>query len=237
MNPFRIGFRFADCKFQDAARIPRSGDRQSAARDQKCGAGKRHARELLYLAFLFIGCHAVSQNPPLDIHTREWDFGILLSGETGEEITNSFAESQIWSAGVFAGRMITDDCGNAWRRGRLEYAFDVIPIFETYGNQRTHGFGFDPVILRWNSALHASRVSPYIELSGGTVITPVNLPPGNTSSFNFMAKGGGGVYLRTRARQAFDIGVRWSHISNANLGVDNPEFNGVQLSIAYHWFK
>ena len=186
--------------------------------------------------FIFLSCTAYSQIP---IATPEpkWDFSIWAAGETGEERTNSFAEAQIWTAGIFAGRTLTDEIGNSWRRGRLEYAADFVPIFETYGNQRTHGIGFDPVILRWNSALHAATLSPYIELSGGGVSTPVNLPPGRTSSFNFMAKGGGGFYLRTRSRQALDLGLHWSHISNANLGADNYEFNGIQLSIAYHWFK
>jgi hypothetical protein len=190
-----------------------------------------------FLLTLFLPCVAYSQNSsgiPKDI---KWDFGIWLAGETGEETTNSFAQAQIWSGGIFAGRMLTGEIGSKWRRGELEYAFDVMPVFETYGNQRTHGIGFDPVILRWNSGLHSSRISPYIELSGGAVSTPVNLPPGRTSSFNFMAKGGGGIYWRTRPRQAFDIGLHWSHISNANLGADNYEFNGIQLSVSYHWFK
>ena len=187
--------------------------------------------------FIFLSCTAYSQNSPRATSEAKWDFSIWAAGETGEERTNSFAEAQIWTAGIFAGRTLTDEIGNSWRRGRLEYAADFVPIFETYGNQRTHGIGFDPVILRWNSALHAATLSPYIELSGGGVSTPVNLPPGRTSSFNFMAKGGGGFYLRTRSRQALDLGLHWSHISNANLGADNYEFNGIQLSIAYHWFK
>jgi hypothetical protein len=189
------------------------------------------------LLILVVAIPAFSQNPPPDIHATKWDFSVWLAGATGEEITNSFAEAQIWSAGVFAGRILTGDLGQSWRRGKLEYGFDVMPVFETYGNQRTHGFGFDPVILRWNSALRRGRISPYIELGGGGVFTPINLPPGNTSSFNFMAKGGGGIYCRTRLWQAFDIGFHWWHISNANLGSYNPEFNGVQLSIAARWFK
>ncbi|MGC2541155.1 MAG: acyloxyacyl hydrolase, partial [Candidatus Sulfotelmatobacter sp.] len=180
---------------------------------------------------------AFTQNSTPTTHKGSLDLSIWVAGETGEENTNSFTEAQIWSAGVSAGWVITGEHLGGWRRGSLEYAFDVMPVFETYGNQRTHGFGFDPVILRWNSSLHTPRISPYIELSGGAVTTPTNLPPGNTSSFNFMAKGGGGIYLRTQKRQSFDIGFRWSHISNANLGVINPEFNGVQLSLAYHWFK
>lgn len=182
-------------------------------------------------------CVAPCQNSRSGIEKANWDFSVWMAGETGEETSNSFAQAQIWSAGVFAGRTLTDELGSNWRRGRLEYAADFVPVFETYGNQRTHGVGFDPVILRWNSALHTTRVSPYIELSGGGVWTPVNLPPGRTSNFNFMAKGGGGFYLKMRRKQAVDVGLHWSHISNANLGADNYEFNGIQLSVGYHWYK
>lgn len=191
----------------------------------------------LGLLLLLLSCQAIAQNPSAPANKGSWDFSIWGAGETGEENTNSFAEAQIWSAGVFAGRVLTGERWRGWRRGNLEYAFDFMPVFETYGNQRTHGIGFDPVILRWNSALHSSRIRPYIELSGGAVITPINLPPGNASSFNFMAKGGGGIYIATQKHQAFDIGFGWSHISNANLGVQNPEFNGLRLTLAYHWYK
>jgi Lipid A 3-O-deacylase (PagL) len=193
--------------------------------------------EKLILFLLLVSSTAFTQDLPALGHKGRLDLSVWVSGETGEELTNSFAESQIFCAGAFAGWQITGQHGSAWRRGSLEYAFDFMPVFETYGGQRTHGWGFDPVILRWNSALHSSRISPYIDLAGGGVSTPVNLPPGNTSSFNFTAKGGGGIYLQTRKGQALDIGFRWSHISNANLGVQNPEFNGLQLSLAYHWFR
>ncbi len=189
------------------------------------------------LFILFVSCTAFTQDLPAARAKGSLDLSVLTSAETGEELTNSFTEAQIFSAGASAGWEITGRHGSGWRRGSIEYAFDFIPVFETFGNQRTHGIAFDPVILRWNSALHWSRISPYIDLAGGGLSTPVNLPPGNTSSFNFMAKGGGGIYLRTRNHQAFDIGFRWSHISNANLGIQNPEFNGVQLTLAYHWFR
>jgi len=194
-------------------------------------------REMLGLLLLLVSSRAFAQNLPPVERKGTWDFSVWAEGETGEENTNSFAEAQIWSAGAFAGTVITGVRGNGWRRGNLEYGFAFIPAFETYGNQRTHGCGFEPMILRWNSALHTPRISPYIELAGGAMDTKVNLPPGNTSSFNFTARGGGGLYLWTQERQSFDIGFHWSHISNANLGGRNPEFNGLQLSLAYHWFK
>lgn len=166
-----------------------------------------------------------------------WDIGIWAAGATGEENTNSFAEAQILTAGFSLGHSLTGEIGSGLRRGDLEYVCDFSPLFRTYGNQRIHGTAFDPVILRWNSSLQRGRLAPYVELGGGAVATPVNLPPGNTSSFNFMVRGGGGVHVFTRSKQSLDFGFGWWHISNANLGTRNPEFNGLQLTLGYHWFK
>jgi hypothetical protein len=192
---------------------------------------------MLLAISLFSSCRVFALDTPPSAEKGRWDFSLWAAGETGEENTNSFTESQIWSAGIFVGRVMTRELSTGWTRGSFEYAADFAPVFETYGNQRTHGIELNPVILRWNSALHMPRISPYIELAGGAVITPTNLPPGNTSSFNFTAKGGGGIHLWTQKRQALDLGCRWSHISNANLGVQNTEFNGIQVTVAYHWFK
>jgi hypothetical protein len=52
-----------------------------------------------------------------------------------------------------------------------------------------------------------------------------------------MAEGGGGVHLFTQERQSLDLGCYWWHVSNANLGVRNTEFNGVKVAVGYHWFK
>jgi hypothetical protein len=168
---------------------------------------------------------------------RDWDVSVWMAGETGEELTNSFSEAQILTAGVTAGRILTDEIGHGWRRGRFEYAFDVIPVFRQFRPQYLYGGGFEPVILRWNSSLHAGRVAPYIELAGGGLRTNANLPTGNTSDFNFTARGGGGIQVFQSSRNSIDVGVRWSHISNANLGVQNQEFNGIQVSLGYHWFR
>jgi hypothetical protein len=86
---------------------------------------------------------------------------------TGEELTNSFSEAQILTAGVTAGRILTDEIGHGWRRGRFEYAFDIIFVFRQFRPQPVYGGGFEPVILRWNSRLHAGQVAPYIELAWG----------------------------------------------------------------------
>jgi len=168
---------------------------------------------------------------------RTWDLSVWAAGATGEENTNSFSEAQIVSAGVFVGRVITGEIGNGWHRGHVEYAADFVPVFVQYAHHKITGTAFDPVILRWNSSLHGGRVSPFVELGGGGIHTSGNFPHGNTSTFNFVARGGGGVLVSTRRSQALEIACRWLHISNANLGAQNPEFNGIQLSVGWHWLQ
>ena len=165
-----------------------------------------------------------------------WDISVWVAGATGEESSNSFAEAQTLSAGVFVGKVLTGEIGSGWRRGRFEYGFDLMPVFRQFQPQPIYGRGFEPVILRCNSSLHAARVVPYIELVGGAVRTNSNFPAGDTSNFNFIARGGGGIQIFAKRHQSVDVGCRWMHISNANLGVRNPEFNGVQVSVGYHWF-
>jgi hypothetical protein len=188
----------------------------------------------LILFVLFFRCSLHAQS---EAERRNWDFGVWAAGETGEENTNSFAEAQILTAGVFVGKELTDEVGKGWRRGRFEYGISVFPLFRQFRAESIYGGGFEPVILRWNSSLHTSHIAPYIELAGGAVRTNTNFPAGDTSNFNFTARGGGGIQLFTKRRQFVDIGCRWSHISNANLGIRNPEFNGVQVSVGYHWIR
>lgn len=190
---------------------------------------------LVVLSLLIRPAH--SQAASRDSQPHDWDISVWVAAETGEELLNNFSEAQILTAGVFAGKILTDEVGRSWRKGRFEYGMDLIPLLRQFRPEPLYGVGVEPVILRWNSSLHAGRVSPYIELAGGGVRTNVNLPAGNTSDFNFTARGGGGILISRTPRHAVDVGVRWSHISNANLGVDNPEFNGIQVSVGYHWFK
>jgi lipid A 3-O-deacylase len=199
---------------------------------------KRIVRILLaiYLLLLLLSPRAANCQASPEAH-GDWDFSVFAAGATGEELSNSFSEAQILTAGIFAGKILTDEIGRGWRRGRFEYGVDVIPLFRQFRPQTIWGGGFEPVILRWNSSLRTSQFAPYIELAGGAVKTNTNFPPGDTSAFNFMVRGGGGLQIFRRPNRSIDIACRWAHISNANLGAKNPEFNGIQVSVGYHWFK
>lgn len=189
------------------------------------------------LLLLFLTASSPAQEPNPRLRAGTWDLDVWIAGATGEETTNSFLQSQVLMAGFACSRAISGEISKGWLRNRMEYGFDVIPVFVTFNNQRVRGRAFLPVIFRWNSSYHTARLAPYIEGAGGGLLTSANLPPGNTSSFNVTARGGGGVYVRLRNRRVFDVGVQWSHASNANLGPYNPQFNGMQLKLGYHLYR
>jgi Lipid A 3-O-deacylase (PagL) len=180
-----------------------------------------------------LGAQAFPEKGP----RRSWDISVWIAGATGEENRNSFGEAQIISSGVFVGKVMTDEIGSGWRRGKFEYGVDLVPFFVHLRPDSFYGVGVEPIILRWNSGLHSKHVTPYVELAGGIVRTSSNLPAGDTSNLNFTARGGGGIQILSANQRSLDIGCHWWHISNANLGNRNPEFNGIQLSLGYHWFK
>jgi len=191
----------------------------------------------LFLWLLLLARPVYAQGGLPEAQRRNWDVSVWVAGATGEENTDSFAEAQTLTAGVFVGKVLTGEIGRGWRQGRFEYGLDLIPIFRQLRPEAIYGGGFEPVILRWNSSLHVGRVAPYIELAGGALRTNSNFPVGLTSDFNFTARGGGGIQIFTKRRRFAEIGCRWAHISNANLGVRNPEFTGIQVSLGYHWYR
>jgi hypothetical protein len=180
--------------------------------------------------------HGWAQVPVSADSESKWEIGVWVSGATGKENVHSYTEEQMLRAGVFVGRAVTGELGDKWWRGSLEYGINLVPLTRTLNAQHVYGGGFEPVVLRWNSFVRRGRVAPYLELAGGGLFTTANLPAGDTSSVNFTARGGVGVHVFVRDRKSVDLGCDWLHISNANLGNRNPQFNGVQVSLGYHWY-
>lgn len=166
-----------------------------------------------------------------------WDISVWTAGATGAALGNSFTNEQVWNGGVFFGRTIKRDVWSGWRRCDVEYGLNLVPLFTYAGPETIHGGGFEPFVLRFISTHTVGDSVLYLEFGGGALFTTSNLPPGDTSGFNFTARAGGGVYLGSKNRKPWEIGVHWYHISNAELAPFNPQFNSLQLSIGYHWYK
>jgi hypothetical protein len=164
-----------------------------------------------------------------------WDFGVFVGGGTGLLAAKN---TQFVMAGVHVGRVLTDEYLSGWARGNFEFAGDFMPVVEVFQPRHaTYGGSFTPIMLRWNFTSY-HHVAPYMLLSGGGLVTWDNVPPGNTSTFNFVAGGSIGTLLFTRPKRALAFETRWVHISNANLGVQNPQLvSNFMFTVGYNWFK
>src|SRR6202049_3580479 len=120
--------------------------------------------------------------------------------------------NRVWNVGFRYGWILTDAHGRGFLRGRFEYAVDALPVVMVFQpGGRAYGFGFDPWIMKWNFEPR-HRISPYIELGGGGLITTREIPVGE-QRFNFTPTGAIGVNL-LRGKYHWSIDFRYFHLSH-----------------------
>jgi hypothetical protein len=173
--------------------------------------------------------------PSRSLSRGTWEVEVFAGGGTG-----LFAASgdQFALAGVRIGRILTRDHFHGWAQGNFEFAGEIAPLFEVFqAGHAVYGGNFSPVILKWNFT-RPEKVIPYVLLSGGGLVTTRNVPPGNTSYFNFVAGGSAGVHVFLRQRRALTFETHWVHISNANLGTQNPQLvSNFIFTAGYSWYR
>ena len=145
----------------------------------------------------------------------------------GHSVSGGRSNTGVWNAGLRYGWILSRPHGPGFLEGRFEYAIDAVPLFLVFQPANTaFGAGINPLNLKWNFATRG-HVVPYFELSGGTLFTNHDVPPG-TSSVNFTS----GVALGThflRDRCNWSLELRYMHISNAGLSSLNPGINTIQV--------
>jgi lipid A 3-O-deacylase len=147
----------------------------------------------------------------------------------GHSVPGGTKNTSAFNLGLRYGWIITGPHLPGFLRGRFEYAVDVVPVFLVFQPANTaYGAGFDPLGLKWNFQRHG-RVSPYLELTGGTLFTNHNVPTG-TNTVNFMDQAAMGMHL-LGPRHNLALEVRYMHISNAGLATPNPGVNTVQIRV------
>ena len=125
-----------------------------------------------------------------------------------------------WTVGLRYGWILTAAHGPGFLRGRFEWAVDALPVvmvWQPYG--KAYGFGFDPWIMKWNLEPH-HRISPYVELGGGALISTKQIPRGE-SYFNFTPTGALGVNI-LRGKYHWSVDFRYWHVSDAEFTPFNP---------------
>jgi hypothetical protein len=150
---------------------------------------------------------------------HEWE---IWTGAGGDPIGTPKVTlgNGIWTAGARYGWILTDAHGPGLLRGRFEYAVDALPVVMVFQpGGKAYGFGFNPWVMKWNFETR-HRVSPYIELGGGLLISTRQIPLG-ANNFNFTPSGAIGVNL-LRGKYHWSIDFRYFHVSDAQITPFNP---------------
>jgi len=152
----------------------------------------------------------------------------------GHSVPGGRGDTGIWNAGLRYGWVLTDAHLPSFLKGRFEYAIDAVPAYLIFQPKGTaYGIGVNPLNLKWNFVRHG-RLSPYLELSGGTLFTTSKVPPG-TSSVNFASGAALGTHFLGEKR-AWSLEARYLHISNAGLGDLNPGVNTFEIRVGFGKF-
>jgi hypothetical protein len=131
-----------------------------------------------------------------------------------------------------------------WREPiAVRWVFDVVPLalvgdpHNSSGRRAySYGIGGSPIGAQVNF-VHYRRVEPFLTSGGGFLYFNHRMF-GTTQQFNFTAQLGGGVQLFTSShRTAVDLGYKYHHISNANLGNQNPGLDSHMLFVGLSLFR
>lgn len=194
---------------------------------------------LLACFLLSLSAFGQSGNPLTTAGGRE--FQVWAGG--GHGTNGRFQDTSVANVGLRYGWVLTNPHLPGFLKGSFEYAVDAVPVFIVHqptpasaiapgsgdGTGTAYGAGVNPVNFKWNFATKGSW-TPYVELSGGTLFTSANVPPG-TSQINFTS--GGALGFAHRGSSVVSVDLRFMHISNAGLTVPNPGINTVQLRFGW----
>jgi len=180
----------------------------------------------------------------------------LMSPAFAQEQKHAYSEYTFWYGGAFGnGHAFSNtlDARNYQFENRYERLmywrepFAVRWVFDAtsalVGDPRTgnghrvysQGIGGSPIGAQVNF-VHYRRVEPFLTSGGGFLY--FNHRMFRETRFNFTAQLGGGVQLFTSSRRAaLDLGYKYHHISNANLGDHNPGMDSHMLFVGISLFR
>jgi hypothetical protein len=174
--------------------------------------------------FLLACCSSWTQDGP-----QQGGHEIQVWAGGGHSVPGGTKDTSAADIGVRYGWIITDALLPSLLRGRFEYAVDAVPLYLVFQPANTaYGAGFDPLVLKWNFE-RRGKFSPYLELSGGTLFSNVNIPT-YTNTVNFTPSAAFGTHI-LGAKYNWSLEVRYLHISNAGLASPNPGLNTVQVRV------
>ena len=181
----------------------------------------------------------------------------LTTSAIAQERQHDYSEYTYWFGGAFEnGHAFSSTVGGRnyqlesryerlmyWKEPfAVRWVFDVVPVAlvgdpHTYNGHRAYAYGVggSPIGAQVNF-VHFRRVEPFLTSGGGFLY--FNHRMFGATQFNFTAQLGGGVQLFTSSRRtAIDLGYKYHHISNANLGNQNPGLDSHMLFVGLSLFR
>jgi lipid A 3-O-deacylase len=176
---------------------------------------------------------AVDVTSFLEVDSSEW---MVTGGPAiGVVVFNSARGHRYMLQTVSWGRVLSAPRGPGALRGQFEWALEAVPIYGQFAPTDTYGFGFSPLVWRWNFEPRG-RVAPYFELAGGGLWTTEPVPV-RTTTANFTAHAAYGVRYFMRPQQALVVSYRFHHISNGNRLERNPGVNAHVFQVGFSYFR
>lgn len=192
----------------------------------------KRARVFVVLGFIAIFLPTTSQagTPSSEPSARETvrhsalELGAVVGYLQGNDTFTSDSSNR---SAVYAlpriGMVVTPEVGSRFYRGNLEVLLEPLyaHYFKPFGANAAGG----SVLFKYNF-LAFGRWMPYWDLGLGMLWT--NLAPRiseQSTPFNFVLESGPGVQYFVTERVALTLGVRFHHISNAQIGDRNHGLN------------
>lgn len=103
--------------------------------------------------------------------------------------------------------------------------------------ENTFGVGIQPVNFRF-IFLAKNRLKPYAQVGAGILVTNKSVPVPRSTLFQFTGDFGGGLMYMLNRTRAVNLGYKYFHISNGNIGgkINNPGFNANVFYVNYSFF-
>ena len=186
-------------------------------------------------------CRAESESPHLDARELLKPGTIEVGAAAGywQAVSAPFHAYSANRSAVFimprVGMVVTDELKAGMLSGNL--AVLVEPFFAQFTQPASAQLAGGSFVVKYNF-VSFGRWIPFWEAAAGLSWMNLVFPtiPEESDHVNFILQTGPGVHYLLTPQVSLTAGVRWSHISDADIGEKNAGLNAVMPFVGLTWF-
>lgn len=205
-------------------------------------------RAALLATMLMSGRPLLGQPPDDGLQSGRRHLSAYIGGSWSDQIGPAYSSIPTRPYGMIVGR--SEYVLEATSRFALTFYMEVIPVIVVDGVPRYHygnlwvppagpvvrgkvwdapapvyGFGATPAGIQ--GYLRANeRISVFVSTSAGAAWFTRDMPVPDARQLNFLVDLGGGIRIARGSGSAFVAGAKFHHMSNGNMGRQNPGVDG-----------